>query len=845
MLSFVLTFCLLSFQCTYTWEVVGHQEELSGAPALRYEYKVDQTRGPSLKDPTVEFQVSRLAVYQTTQREVLQEHREVEKWPATVATLTAISMITASLISQNQSNTEITRKNAKEIAEYSAAATGFFGIIALSLPATGYTDSKTSRVTGYGELKGASWRAADGMDVTISVGDKSLRKKTDLSGNFTVDLVQELGLDHFNKNERSVRMQISCVNTYQSFDLDASTWCIPKMKVIVDPLNIYDYWGSNKRVSRVVKKAYVLTLDDSHYDPIYGSYYWTNQYGGWIAASDVSTFYEPILAIDKRNPPSLKLETVSNTLFEESSIPNGVLDAGESAKVKIKLSNRSSGTAPRVSLEIAAFGKGNESVNTPKEIELGRIGGREDRYVDIPISADFDLPNGKLRLAIKAKENIGGYDSDNLNVSVDLKKESPVRLELANIYLQDFGFPYGSKNQMLELGEQAKIQIRIINKGTGPAKAVVATPFIETNASDIYIISGGEPASLGDMKPKEEREVEFQLTVTKNYSGGRTLPIGIELAESRGKGRYDRRIVPLGLKINEFTPTTDIVVFPSTESPDDTGKVDVDFKIPPSLTKNPNAIAIIIAVDNYLDPSVPKVQFAKRDAETVRAYLIKAFGYNPANIFPQKSNEIMTLGNIKDYIKQKLPTYLKPDGSSDVFIYYTGHGAPKVAEQEPFLVPYDCDPNFVNRDNAYDLKEFYSDISKLKARGKIVVVDACFSGIAGNGTSLLKNASPGLLVLNNPIFGDANTVIFQSSAATQVSNWYPEMKHSMFTYFFLKGLQGAADENNDRKITADELIRFINNANDGLPYYSERLFQRRQQAQLEGNGQTVIETLKK
>ncbi|MCL4511180.1 MAG: caspase family protein [Bacteroidetes bacterium] len=143
------------------------------------------------------------------------------------------------------------------------------------------------------------------------------------------------------------------------------------------------------------------------------------------------------------------------------------------------------------------------------------------------------------------------------------------------------------------------------------------------------------------------------------------------------------------------------------------------------------------------------------------------------------------------------------------------------------------------------MKQFYMDIEKLDARHKIIVVDACFSGQAGNGQSLIKYASPALLRVNNPLVADSNTVIFQSSGPDQVSNWYDEKRHGMFTYFFLKGLQGAADFNHDGTITADELIKYINDPNDGLPYYSNRLYQRPQEAHIEGDGQTVIERIEK
>lgn len=267
----------------------------------------------------------------------------------------------------------------------------------------------------------------------------------------------------------------------------------------------------------------------------------------------------------------------------------------------------------------------------------------------------------------------------------------------------------------------------------------------------------------------------------------------------------------------------------------------VDLKIPRCETENPNAIALILAISSYQDKDISPDRYAKNDAQVLREYLIKTLGFSPDNILPRDPNELLTYGKIRTYIQKILPSYLKPNGSSDLFVYYSGHGAPNTTNHDAYLVPWDCNPNYVGDDNAYDMKEFYLDISKLDARNKIIVVDACFSGQAGNGKSILSNVSSAMLRINNPLITSPNTVIFQSSMPDQVSNWYDQKKHSMFTYFFLKGLQGAADLNKDGKITSEELINYIDDPNNGLPYYSNRLYQRPQDAQLAGSKNLVIE----
>ena len=69
-----------------------------------------------------------------------------------------------------------------------------------------------------------------------------------------------------------------------------------------------------------------------------------------------------------------------------------------------------------------------------------------------------------------------------------------------------------------------------------------------------------------------------------------------------------------------------------------------------------------------------------------------------------------------------------------------------------------------------------------------------------------------------------NVTIFTSASGDQVSNWYPAKKQSLFTYFFLKGLQGAADLNKDKEISAQELYQFVADEVNGVPYWSGRLY---------------------
>jgi len=272
------------------------------------------------------------------------------------------------------------------------------------------------------------------------------------------------------------------------------------------------------------------------------------------------------------------------------------------------------------------------------------------------------------------------------------------------------------------------------------------------------------------------------------------------------------------------TASTRIPVVPSS---------DVDFNIPKTAMQNPDAVAVVIGISDYLDPGVPRVDHAREDAYSMRQYLVNTLGYDEKNILPRDPDLVMTAGAMKTLLRQQLPAYIKP-GLSDIYVYYSGHGAPKTTTQKAFFVPADCNPNFVNEDNGYPVSAFYDDLARLSYRSLTVVLDACFSGQSGGGGMLIKNASPLFVTVENSLIAKEHTVFFTASRAAQVSNWYPEKKHGLFTYFFLKGLQGDADLDKDGSVSVSEMERYLLNERNGVPFWSLREFQRPQTPQVLG-----------
>lgn len=248
--------------------------------------------------------------------------------------------------------------------------------------------------------------------------------------------------------------------------------------------------------------------------------------------------------------------------------------------------------------------------------------------------------------------------------------------------------------------------------------------------------------------------------------------------------------------------------------------------------KNPNAFAIVIGNKDYV--LTKNVDFAINDAKSIKNYLVDVMGYSEGNIFyienATKSN-LETYFGTKDNPEAKLFNNIK-QGVSDVFVYYSGHGAPGLKDKKGYIVPVDCDPQYVEQ-GGYSLDLLYSNISKLNAKSITIITDACFSG-----AEIFENISPIVITVSNPIVLEENCVIISSSTGSQVSSWYNEKQHGMFTYFFLYAIQdkNKSDKNSDNNLSLKEIYDYVSDKTEGVPYYARSIHGVEQTPSIQGSG---------
>ena len=86
--------------------------------------------------------------------------------------------------------------------------------------------------------------------------------------------------------------------------------------------------------------------------------------------------------------------------------------------------------------------------------------------------------------------------------------------------------------------------------------------------------------------------------------------------------------------------------------------------------------------------------------------------------------------------------------------------------------------------------------------------DTCYSGQTRDERMLVASLRPIRLVAEEQDTPN-NFTIFTASNYDQTSGSIEEAKHGMFSYYLMKGLEGKADNNKDKKITNGELIAYL------------------------------------
>jgi hypothetical protein len=207
----------------------------------------------------------------------------------------------------------------------------------------------------------------------------------------------------------------------------------------------------------------------------------------------------------------------------------------------------------------------------------------------------------------------------------------------------------------------------------------------------------------------------------------------------------------------------------------------------------PEAYALVVG-SNRAGPGQEELRFAREDAQRVLEVLTELGGYHKGDVRllldPGKEDLVAAIGEMG----KRLAVHSERGEQSVFLFYYSGHArahALNMGEEE------------------VELLELREKLTALPSTVTVAILDACQTG----AISRIKGAEPAADFSYNSVnnLNTAGVVVMASSSASELSQESESLGSSYFTHHLIVGLRGAADEDQDGKVTLSEAYRYAYN----------------------------------
>jgi len=225
--------------------------------------------------------------------------------------------------------------------------------------------------------------------------------------------------------------------------------------------------------------------------------------------------------------------------------------------------------------------------------------------------------------------------------------------------------------------------------------------------------------------------------------------------------------------------------------------------------------AIIVGINNYIDPIIPDLSFCIADAQDIKNTLLNSTMWSSVNIIYLPDATKTEIENAIKLIVGKVG----PD--SLVLFSFSGHGTLSPDGSHAYICPADSSITSFANDIEDDELERWLD--GIPTNRRCVILDTCYSG------AFLKKPSPDLIIrtylkkgqkLTRPLAGTgfyrklskAGYVVLTACDDDEYSWESPMLENGVFTYFLVEGLNSPyeADINSDQEISAEESYHYVN-----------------------------------
>lgn len=344
-------------------------------------------------------------------------------------------------------------------------------------------------------------------------------------------------------------------------------------------------------------------------------------------------------------------------------------------------------------------------------------------------------------------------------------------------------------------GEDLKDLKGKLQKSPPPAVKLAVTPSTEPGRADVYVKITDTGSGVSNLKI---------------FHNGKSVSLGT-LQLPQGKDQTTTYRHTLNLVGGNNTITVTAANKDRIESDATSAEL---FSEQAGLTSTCYVLAV--GINQYKNPRM-SLNYARPDAESFTE-ILKVKG---TSLF--KNIEVVSLFDgeaTRQNILDNLDKIASRIGQEDIFVfYYAGHGS--MVDDRFFFIPseslrlYDLGSLQKDAIEASILQEKFRNIQALK---QLIVMDACQSG---GSVELLASRGAAEEKAIAQLSRSAGIHVMASAGSEQFATEFAELKHGLFTYLLIKGLQGDADgAPKDGKVTIYELKSYLD---DQVPEMTRKL----------------------
>ena len=495
----------------------------------------------------------------------------------------------------------------------------------------------------------------------------------------------------------------------------------------------------------------------------------------------------------KTNKPPLL--TIKNAALLDDSQDN-ILNARENGKLRLAILNE--GGSPSKNIKVYIKNNFEEDIflnyDTLKVIDIINVD--EAKYVDFNFKADLKIKSGDWKFQIFSID-----ENDIQNKSPYEFLLSTKSVEQPNIILADYSIENNFGTNYIPKNEIVNLTLRVQNVGIGLTEKV---DFILLE-NHTYTAEGFTGLiQIGELNPGDYKDIDLNVKSSKeqfaikfktnDYLDNEIVhQVDLELMKNY-RSKLDLNLQEIG--------SVNIIPYPI-----EFGEVDVEKNIPIGK-RNMNNMAVLLAIDEYDDIDFIESKYSGRDRDIFRLYMQNLFGMDDYQLYPSKLWQ-MEQGPIKNdftkifdphqgIVRNRVIASSKYSNVDfvDISIFYSGLGS--WFNDKPYLIPQDAKK--IDPSSYVSLEEILMNLSKLSVLQNInsimIYLDIKYINYFD---ARLDYKYPEL---------SKKLSILSSSSPSETSQESDEMKHSIFSYFLLKGMKGEAI-GDDKVLEVGELAEYL------------------------------------